>query len=386
MFVDDSLFAQIREYIKHSMAASIEALYSVLGFPETAKRHDPLSLDKYFESVCSYIRTQLGIVINTRDMSIGLSEKKRLSILDELSHWHNRRRSFTLLQGVVLCGSLEFWANTSPWVRFLYHQLRLSINNCLRNCVEITKHKTEIKNLITDLANSQDLDTHELKSKFIQKKIAKDTYKCQSKAYINKSLKKELGMMKSILSNPSSYKLTTPIAHIIKREADFISFGDACLQAGGGYVDNLFWWHTEWPSEIRALTIKNLTVIRKCQKTHEIVSINLLEFVVEIINYAAITVLFQKDSSLCSHQYPLLLNWTDNMTSKSWIKKAVTKTQKGKCLQHILCSLMINNPVGLRAEHIEGKSNILADSISRIYIIRLILKTLLHHYFRSFLK
>ena len=58
MFVDDSLFAQIREIIKHAMAASIEALYTVLGFPEVQKRQDPLSLDKYFESVCSYERIQ----------------------------------------------------------------------------------------------------------------------------------------------------------------------------------------------------------------------------------------------------------------------------------------------------------------------------------------
>ena len=29
--------------------------------------------------------------------------------------------------------------------------------------------------------------------------------------------------------------------------------------------------------------------------------------------------------------------------------------------------MMINNPVGIKAEHIAGKSNVLADAISRIY-------------------
>ena len=38
MFVDDSLFAQIRDIIKHAMAASIEALYIVLGFPDLERR------------------------------------------------------------------------------------------------------------------------------------------------------------------------------------------------------------------------------------------------------------------------------------------------------------------------------------------------------------
>ena len=114
MFVDDSLFAQTRDNIKHAMAASIEALHIILGYPNTEVRQNPLSLDKYFESTCSYERIQLGIKVNSRTMCLSLTDKKRLTMLDELSHWHNKRKSFTLLQGVTLCGSIEFWANISP--------------------------------------------------------------------------------------------------------------------------------------------------------------------------------------------------------------------------------------------------------------------------------
>ena len=124
MFVDDNLFAQTKEFMKHAMAASIEALYMILGYPDIKKRQNPLSLDKYFESVCSYTRIQLGISLNTRTMMIYLTDKKRMAMLDDLSHWHKDRKSFTLLQGVILCGCLEFWAITSPWIRFIYHQLR----------------------------------------------------------------------------------------------------------------------------------------------------------------------------------------------------------------------------------------------------------------------
>ena len=144
MFVDDSLFAQIRRVMPHSMAASIEALYIILGFPDVEIRQDALSLDKYFESISSFQSIQLGINVNTRRMSLSLTEIKRVSMLEELSHWHKKRKSFTLLQGVILCGSLEFWANTSSWVRFLYHQLRSSVNKCLLNCMQITKNKRDI--------------------------------------------------------------------------------------------------------------------------------------------------------------------------------------------------------------------------------------------------
>ena len=92
IFVDDSLFNQIRSKIQYAMAASVEALYIILGFPEEGKRQEPLRLDKYFESICSYKRTQLGIDINTRTMHISLTEKKKLSMLDELSHWYKKKK------------------------------------------------------------------------------------------------------------------------------------------------------------------------------------------------------------------------------------------------------------------------------------------------------
>ena len=51
---------------------------------------------------------------------------------------------------------------------------------------------------------------------------------------MNKEMKEELKIMKNILSNPKKFSLQTPIAHIINREPDFTSYGDACLEATGG--------------------------------------------------------------------------------------------------------------------------------------------------------
>ena len=268
---------------------------------------------------------------------------------------------------MILCGSLEFWAVTSPWIRFIYHQLRSCVNKCLLNCSNITKNKSDIKKLISEVANSKDTEYHVLKEKMVIKTIAKETYKCQHKAYIDKSMRSEINIMKEILSNPKMYSLETPISHVIHRDPDFVTYGDACLEAGGGYSENQFWWHIEWPEKIKALTLKNITITRRCSITNDLVSINLLEFVVEIINYAAISLSFKDNQSESKHKFPMLLNWTDNTTSKTWLRKAATRTEKGKALQRLLCSMMINNPVGIKAEHIAGKSNVLADAISRVY-------------------
>lgn len=88
MFVDNSLFVQVASNVEHAMAASIETLYIVLGYPNFKNRQSPLCLDKHFESICSYMRIQLGIQFNTVSMSISLTDDKRLVMVAELSHWH----------------------------------------------------------------------------------------------------------------------------------------------------------------------------------------------------------------------------------------------------------------------------------------------------------
>ena len=51
-------------------------------------------------------------------------------------------------------------------------------------------------------------------------------------------MKSELNTMINILSDPKKFNLETPMAHIVKRDPDFIMFGDACLETGGGFSEN----------------------------------------------------------------------------------------------------------------------------------------------------
>ena len=81
MFVDDSFFVTTALIINHEIEASIEALYIVLCFLDLTASQDPLSLDRYFQSVCPDERIQLGKIINTRTMSISITELKGLAII-----------------------------------------------------------------------------------------------------------------------------------------------------------------------------------------------------------------------------------------------------------------------------------------------------------------
>ena len=106
-------------------------------------------------------------------------------------------------------------------------------------------------------------------------------------------MKTELKIINMILMNPALYSLTTPIAHLATRDPVFLVYSDACLEAAGAQVPTLkFWWHIEWPSTIKSLTLKRLRVTRHCSLTHKLISINLLEYVAEILTYAAVTVFF----------------------------------------------------------------------------------------------
>ena len=116
----------------------------------------------------------------------------------------------------------------------------------------------------------------------------------------------EIKIINKVLWNPKNYKLGTPIAYVILREPDFITVGDSCLEAASAKSDKLkFWWHVEYPERIKALTLKRLTITRKCKLSNKLISINLLEFAVEIICYAAVTYLFSKTIPSYVHNHIL---------------------------------------------------------------------------------
>ena len=99
MFVDDNLMADIWEYLRPALAASTEALFILLSFPEETLRKSPLSIYKYYESLCSYSRKQLGYLINTRQLTVEITEEKRKEIIEILlTEWHSKRKKCFLLE------------------------------------------------------------------------------------------------------------------------------------------------------------------------------------------------------------------------------------------------------------------------------------------------
>ena len=165
-----------------------------------------------------------------------------------------------------------------------------------------------------------------------------------------------------------TYPINTSITHLIDRHPDSTNFGDACLGSCGDLSHHpQFWLHFDFPQEIKNLTLKQDIVLTRDKLTDQLVSINILEFVTEIVNYSAILVAFSTTPTIFSTEFSVLLNWTDNNTTKSWTRKSATKSDKDCALQRVLCGFMINSKLGLQSQWIAGVNNIIAGKISRIY-------------------
>ena len=363
MFVDDSLMCETRTRIMPLLAASIESLFQVMGEDDPEIRRSNLSMEKYYQMECSYTQVQLGIVVDTRKMTVRMTPEKKANLIQVLKAWHTARKCFTIREAGTLLGQLNNAAEVSPWARLLFANIRNSIIVSLRkNRLAVYQNK-RFSHFICD-SNNTNTDEHSiLRKKFALSKIAKEIWNSKIKCSITKSLRAELKLLCFILKSDTFF-WETPIAHLIKRTPDFSAWGDSSLEAAGGFSPDLqFFWHLRWPKEIRSKTLKYFKI--RTKEKEKIISINLLEYVVIIVNYAIVTDIVQKNNLCEKYPYQTLLNWSDNKTAIVWTKKAAISTESGKALSRIFCTLCINNNINCISEYINTHDNEIADKISR---------------------
>ena len=99
--------AKTRAYIGLAIVASIEALFRIFCHPQPEFRNSPLSMKKFLQAMCSYEKIQLGKILNTRIMTVCMTDKMTAKLVIELDHWHVNCKSFTIHQGATLLGLLE---------------------------------------------------------------------------------------------------------------------------------------------------------------------------------------------------------------------------------------------------------------------------------------
>ena len=172
----------------------------------------------------------MGKQINIRTMMVIITKDKLIEMVIEIKHWHSKMKSFTIIQGVIVCETLEHWVDTLPWAKFLSIMIRKSVNICLNDCLQIIHSSEKILKIIRDLNKVQAGEEYDKLDKFIKKIITRETYQCKHQAFINAPMKQELKYLEKVLTNPDIFKLETLISHLVNREFDITSKGDACLE------------------------------------------------------------------------------------------------------------------------------------------------------------
>ena len=72
----------------------------------------------------------------------------------------------------------------------------------------------------------------------MQSSLAKEIWEDNAKHRLNKSAKDETKFLVKLLSDKERFKWEIPIAHMIPKEPDCESWGDACLTGGGSFPLN----------------------------------------------------------------------------------------------------------------------------------------------------
>jgi hypothetical protein len=84
--VDNTLMLALDvDHMKMVLAATIKAIFAVMGEPDVAARQCPLAMDKWLELVIGPKQTMLGLIINTSRLTIAIPAKYLHEVLDLLN-------------------------------------------------------------------------------------------------------------------------------------------------------------------------------------------------------------------------------------------------------------------------------------------------------------
>ena len=183
-------------------------------------------------------------------------------------------------------------------------------------------HKIQVR----DFRNSDNL-AKELH--FALKEADRMVHKALLRYRINKTMEDELDFIRQALAFESDIPWRTKLGLIIPRTPSWQQFGDASLLAGGGFsIDLRFIWQLYFPDKVVERTLLH----NRYGRNGQLISINVLEFVVVAISYAAAYTVVTTEQ-VTDNPCPIVLNVTANMSALNWTMHACKNPQLADVLQ-----------------------------------------------------
>jgi hypothetical protein len=154
IYVDNALTLAIsKKNMEQVLAALIEAIFVVMGVPDTSVCQCSLAMDKWEKLHVTPIQTMLGLLINTNRMIVSIPDNyiQGVHLLIE-STWHTHHQQFTVKEAQELTGKLGHLAKGSNWVFHLLTHLYVSIAYALKeNDKFLADSSPEFQSLIKSL-------------------------------------------------------------------------------------------------------------------------------------------------------------------------------------------------------------------------------------------
>ena len=97
IYVDENLMADIARRLPYTLVAAIEAIFVIMGVPNLLLRPYAVAMDKWKKLYVHAIQVLLGLLWNTRDMTVGITPDYRVETIHLLcSTWNHGRKRFTI--------------------------------------------------------------------------------------------------------------------------------------------------------------------------------------------------------------------------------------------------------------------------------------------------
>ena len=333
-FVDDTMMAELKQFIRTSAAASI--LSAEIIFGKEPEVDAPVSKEKFIKLFSNYCEC-LGIDVDGKRLLVIYPFKKRTALGIQIqtitTALENGERVLVKLVATVL-GKLRHAAQILPAGNFLCFHLQESLN------------------------------------KHLEKWGVLQGWGKFKKIHLDKASKWALLLVAQCLQDEFNPVWTRPLGLIIPRDPHGTPYSDASTTGLGGFC---FVLNFQWRYLVEDI-VKDTQFKPKDRKEGDDLHINVLEFLGIIINiyFSILRIIAYKkhDKNFKYDQGFILHCFADNTSALSWMRHASrTKcTATRNLAQFLLCLLFDANtiiPLAVQGFHVKGIHNERADALSR---------------------
>jgi hypothetical protein len=352
--VDDCYYADVDEHLYKTVVASLIALYTILGRP-SAWNTDVVSWEK-FTNQFTHQRKINGWIVNSRSLTLTLPEDKRRNLVDLLSVW-TTKTTFTLRELAVLLGLLTDHSRPIPWLRARYAALFYEFRAVLQHRYHTTTGVEFRRKLATRVQVQLPAEIRYRLAGIVATEVAQKLWQSTVPIKISAPAIRELHKLQRYAVN-HEFRWEGSIGHMIQRDPDFESYGDASLTAGSGYNLKLrFYFLLFW----RPALCQHFT---RTPQDDQFRHINDMEFIVIIVQLAGI--LTWMEVNQWHGVAPTTLFWSDNTSSAAWAAAAYARSPRLRGLVELYSELLERGRIKPRSAYLTSDANHQADFISRL--------------------